>query len=208
MIDFLSNGYFEEIERIKNEIYEKNLVTEENFIYASNGAKWTFQKWANRYVRTAIANDLLNRALNDFKEYDVELCFSSYLGDSSQLCINYQNKVYTTQPSDNDKYTWIEYALWRNGGGLIHPNCRHHIDPYFPGITEMPKNEPKKDIKAEQEARDEYLRVKNQRDKYYRRYKKSKEIGLENNSEKLYTDWNKRLKDLNYKPQDRAFKDF
>jgi hypothetical protein len=78
---------------------------------------------------------MLDSVLDDAKEYDQNLMKINYNTIASPLCINRQNKVYwTIKPEGN--YTELDPELWRNGGGLFHPNCRHYIVAYFEGESD------------------------------------------------------------------------
>lgn len=192
---------------IRNLVVENMVINADNFIYDSIGRRWTFENWLRRSFRTAIANDLLNNSMNLMNMYNVELCFSSYLGDSSKLCVNYQNRVYTVKEEISSRYSTIESALWRHGGGLIHPNCRHTIEPYFKGITELDESNPlsKGEINKNYKDRQNYLAY----DRNYRKYKKNSDLekfsGINNKKNNMKAkEWRRRRNNIK-PPSDSAF---
>lgn len=166
-------------ESIRSEALEAGYLTQDSYVIYRNGARHTLENYATMSFRTAIANDLLDNTLNDMVTFDVELCFSSFLPDSSNLCLNWQNRIYTVEDVKS-KYTWINNALWRNGGGLIHYNCRHAIEPYFEGITELDElNVNDTAVSRNYQNRQTWLRYNNQYKKYSNQAYKADLAGLD-----------------------------
>ncbi len=145
--------YYEQIVQSVGVDYVSNEV---NYVLDSAGRSWTLESWASRAFRTAVANDLLDSALNLADEFDQNLMYSTHVSDSSKLCKDWQNRIYWTK-SPYKNYVNLEKSLWRGGGGLIHPNCRHKIHPYFEE-SELEKDVPSdKQVTANNKKREKYL---------------------------------------------------
>lgn len=50
------------------------------------------------------------------------------------------------------KYAKLSDAMtWKNGQGLFHPNCKHSVSIYIPGVTTPPPKRTKEEIAKEQD---------------------------------------------------------
>jgi hypothetical protein len=196
----------EEIELLKKEILEevitKGLVIN-NFIYDGAGRKYTLDSWINRALRISIANDLFDNTISLGKEVFQEEYLISAVSDCSNLCIKYQNNVYSTNV--NSKYPLLDNILFKNGGGLLHPNCRHIIDPYFEGLTEKWDVPSESTIKKNSDNRAEWMKCNNNYKKYSKIAEEQEKIGIDNSKYKSKAnEWLKR-RELLPNPNDSAF---
>lgn len=206
MIEFMTE---EELKKARDkiilDIVGRNIVDSDNIVRDSLGRAWTLKDWASREFKTSIANDLLDNTLNLMKEYEYDLVFVSYLGDSSDLCSDYQNKVYSIS-GNSEKYPPLDDALWENGGGLLHPNCRHFIDPYFPGETKLENDtQGKKEINKQKEIRNNFVNTSKQVEKWEQKLARAKitNIDVKKYEQKVEV-WNDRLSKLP-QPNDASF---
>ena len=46
--------------------------------------------------------------------------------------------------------TLSKAMTWKNGQGLFHPNCRHSVSVWLPGISGKPKKKSKAEIEEQQ----------------------------------------------------------
>lgn len=80
-------------------------------------------------VVVAFLQDLSYNFFENAIENKQNLVYTNYFDDCSPLCIDYQNDVfYTIRPESG--YRYFREALWENGGGIGHPNCRHIFSPF------------------------------------------------------------------------------
>lgn len=201
---FPSEEDFEEfVDKAVEYVLRSQIINGINYITDRAGRRWLLEKWTTRALRTAIANDLLENTLKLGEEYDQDLYFSSYLFDSSNLCLNYQNKIYSKK---GERYPLLSSALWKNGGGLLHPNCRHLIEPYFEGLTDMEENTiDNEEVKENYYKRQEFLKYQNNYRKYKQKARISKELGLDDTKYRAKArEWQKRKNKLP-KPFDSAY---
>lgn len=197
--------YKEKLKSIRDYVIYTHIVSESNTILDSIGRAYQLHTWTNRAIRTSIANELLDNTLATVDEYGHDLVYSSYLTDSSDLCLNYQNEIFSRTGLDK-KYPPLDPALWRNGGGLIHINCRHRISVYIKGLSELEKEIPLADVKKNQKAREEYLRIRNQKNKWVKKQKELNELGIKNKKvDAKAREWRNRLNKFQPKPDDKAF---
>lgn len=198
-------AYNEFLKTIEEVVINQKVINKSNIVVDSGGYSMTFATWSTRFLRTAIANDLLDNTFSVLQSLEHDLVFSSYLLDSSKLCINFQNKIFSVS-GKNEKYGPLEPALWRGGGGLIHPNCRHSIDPYFPGYTELEENTVSdKQVTKNQENRDEWLYNNRNYKKYKKKAFEQDEIGLDSSKNKAKAEEWLRRRDSGPNPLDSAF---
>lgn len=167
------NSYSEYLE-FKNKVVEgivdNGIINEDNTVSTPSGDRWKLEAYVNATLKNAIANDLINNTLKDFAANKLEFCYSTYRWNSSDLCLPWQNRVYTVGPGYGE-FDSIEMALWRNGGGLLHPNCYHSIYPYIPGVTKI-ENNPLPDSKIKENYKNSQNKQYNTRqyDKWNKRY--------------------------------------
>jgi hypothetical protein len=196
----------EELDALKKEIYEevatKGLLIN-NFILDGAGRKYEFETWLNRSLRISIANDLFDNTINLGAEVGQSEYLISAVSDCSNLCINYQNNIYSTD--SKSKYPPLNSTLFKNGGGLLHPNCRHTIDPYFEGVTERWDVPNQSEIKKNSENRAEWLKCNNNYIKYSKVAEAQKELGFDNSGYlRKSNEWLARRNNLP-NPRDSAF---
>lgn len=210
-IDELPSGFIDQdeylakLEEIREYVIYTHVVSAANTIADSIGRAYQLKTWTNRTIRTTIANDLMDNTLSQMEEYGHDLVFSSYLTDSSVLCQPWQNHIYSKNGTSNI-YQPLYDALWRNGGGLIHPNCRHRLSPWIEGLSELEQEIPLAEVKANQKAREEYLRIRNQKQKWEKKQRELNALGINNKKVNQKTrEWRNRLNKFQPKPQDIAF---
>lgn len=107
-----------------------------------NGKQWDIAVYAEMATRTAMAHAHVQGHINRMVQQGRDLVIVSHHSEPSDLCAPHEGKVYSI--SGNDKrYKALSWAI---ADGLFHPNCRHTINAYIEGLTEVPK------IKADPEG--------------------------------------------------------
>ena len=88
-------------------------------------------------TQNEIIDIMLDDAFTNLAEYEEYLVKVSHNAKASPLCIHRQGKVYwVNQPVEG--YDELDPELFKNGGGLFHPHCRHNMSIYFPGYSDEP----------------------------------------------------------------------
>lgn len=151
----LKNDYYHMLNTANQEVvtnyykmYQNMLLNPDKFdiLYLTNQAYKVLDK--TRYVDYTSYVDTLTRyysiqeALYNINQnmdmFNLDLVAVSYHGDASELCVPWQNKVYS-RSGTSLKYPPFEPAKWGSGGGLFHPNCRHNVHVFTEGFSTLPK---------------------------------------------------------------------
>lgn len=197
--------YYDFVKDVRDEV-QNDLAGDDLKVLDSAGRAWSIVNWTRRAVRMSVASDLMSNTLNVCEQYGHDLVFSSYVGDSSNLCLPWQNRVYSIS-GQHYHYTFLQQALWPRGG-LFHPNCRHTIEPYFEGQTELDNTNPPKidTIKEKYNKRQEWLKANQNFEKYRDAGKLKQAAGLDYTKEyDLMKKWENRRNAAEYDFTDAAF---
>ena len=102
-----------------------------------------------------------------------------------ELCVPWQgliliDDVYSGGSKEDGGYPLLSDAMAR---GLLHPNCRHNLSTYFPGITTLPKIPNSKQAlrNADREQKQRYI------ERMIRRYKRLAEGAADLRDKEDYT---------------------
>ena len=145
-----------------------------NCIEYSNGRRVNIADYVRMVLRTTSTRAALQGKSERFKAQGYDTVLVSSYGMCSKTCLPWQGRVYIndafmdwqgeTKYEGDVKYGRSEYCgKWfpllssAIGEGLFHPNCRHSINLYIDGVTELPEPMDNEDIerryKEEQELR-------------------------------------------------------
>lgn len=145
-----------------------------NCIEYSNGRRVNIADYVRMVLRTTSTRAALQGKSERFKASGYDTVLVSSYGMCSKTCLPWQGRVYIndafmdwqgeTKYEGDVKYGRSEYCgKWfpllssAIGEGLFHPNCRHSINLYIDGVTELPEPMDNEDIerryKEEQELR-------------------------------------------------------
>lgn len=198
--------YAEFVRQVRDEV-QNDIADEDLKVRDSAGKAWTIVNWTRRAVRMSVAADLLSNTLSVCESYGHDTVFSSYLGDSSDLCRPWQNRIYSISGRWSSSFPPLDKALWPTGG-LFHPNCRHVIEPYFEGYTQLDTKQPAQSdiIKKKYEQRQQWLRTNRNYEKYRDAGLVKKAAGLDYTKEyNLMRKWQKLRNNTGYDFADVAF---
>ncbi|WP_439662862.1 phage minor capsid protein [Lentzea sp. HUAS TT2] len=132
-----------------------------------SGRAWNLASYTEMAVRTATARAWNDGHLARMEQLGVELVTVSNTTDGCELCSVWQGKILardgdagprtvenelTGEPVEVDVAATVEQA---RAAGLFHPNCRHTLLPYLPGVTRLA--EPAEHDQAAEDER-EHLR--------------------------------------------------
>lgn len=131
-----------------------------NCIEYSDGRRVNIASYAEMALRTASQRATFMADGEKRDRWGIHTIFVSAHANACDLCIPWQGKVLIddvysagSRPKDGN-YPLLSEAI---EAGLLHPNCRHTLASYFPGITQLPKvpdeAEARKNYEAEQKQR-------------------------------------------------------
>ncbi|MBS4958276.1 MAG: capsid protein [Clostridium sp.] len=116
-----------------------------NSIEYKNGARVNIASYAEMCLRTASHRATLLGEGKKRDEYGIHLIVVSAHGNTCRMCEPWQGMILIddifSHPSKEYvqehkvKYKLLSEAIEK---GLLHPNCRHTLTTYFPGITRLP----------------------------------------------------------------------
>lgn len=127
--------------------------------------------------KNEIINNMLDAEMEALEEYGHNLVKINFNSTCSPMCINRQNRIYWVKTNDPN-YSPLDPELFKNGGGLFHPHCRHYIVAYFEGETDpvvspVDKQEVANNYKVDQQIKYQ----KRTRQKYRKRMAQAKAVG-------------------------------
>ena len=172
----------------------------EKFIPDKLGRMYAFDYWLERAYKYSLNFDLLDYQENLWNENDIDLVVVSSVPDPSPLCIERQGKIYAVGDKKFKNYKPLNPELYKNGGGLLHYNCRHSINAYEPGFSEPPEQSGLTKLEEQKlyEKRKRYMSLTNQK------YKLEQQLALNTNEEEQKKIKN-RIKKINEKLEKNNF---
>lgn len=172
-----------------------------NSVQYKNGAMVNIASYAEMALRTASHRATLLGEGKKRDEYGIHLVVVSAHANTCPKCEPWQGKVLIDDVFSHGTKLDGDYPLLSEAiaAGLLHPNCRHSITTFFPGITNLPKvPDGKEAIKLyEAEQKQRYL------ERQIRKYKRLAQGSVDEDNKQIaerklkqYTrDINKLLKD-------------
>jgi len=116
----------------------------------SDGKRVNIASYAEMALRTANHRAYLMGEGKKRQELGLSLVVVSAHATACELCVPWQglviiDDVYSGGKKEDGPYRLLSTAMEE---GLMHPNCRHNLSTYFPGITTLPKvPDPEKALK-------------------------------------------------------------
>ena len=106
-----------------------------------NGARVNIASYAEMCLRTANHRATLLGEGKKRDEYGVYTVVVSAHANTCKMCEPWQGKVLIDDVFSHGTKLDGDYPLLSEAvtAGLLHPNCRHSITTFFPGITNLPK---------------------------------------------------------------------
>ena len=106
-----------------------------------NGNKVNIASYAEMALRTANHRSYLMGEGKKRQEIGIPFVVVSAHATSCELCVPWQgliliDDVYSGGKKEDGPYPLLSEAMEE---GFLHPNCRHNLSTYFPGITTLPK---------------------------------------------------------------------
>lgn len=135
-----------------------------NCVEYKDGKRVNIASYAEMALRTASQRATFLGEGSKRDEWGIYTVVVSAHANTCEKCLPWQGKILIddifSHPSkeyleeNKGKYKLVSEAI---DAGLLHPNCRHTLTTYFPGITQVPKAQDEEEAlsnyKAEQEQR-------------------------------------------------------
>lgn len=164
----------------------------------SDGKKVNIASYAEMALRTANHRAYLMAEGKKRQEMGLYLVVVSAHATACELCVPWQGKiiiddVYGGGSKEVGDYPLLSEAMEAN---FLHPNCRHNLSTYFPGITTMPKVPDMEDVE------ENYKREQQQRhiERQIRKYKRLAEGSIDEENIKQYDskvkEWQKIMREF------------
>ncbi len=111
-----------------------------NSITYKDGKQVNISSYAEMCLRTASQRATFLGEGKKRDEYGIHLVVVTAHANTCKMCEPWQGKVliddiFSHGTKDDGDYPLLSEAL---GKGFLHPNCRHTLATYFPGITRLP----------------------------------------------------------------------
>ena len=150
----------------------------------SDGKKVNIASYAEMALRTANHRVYLMAEGKKRQEMGLYLVVVSAHTTSCELCVPWQGEIIIDDVYGGGSKKVGDYPLLSEAmeEGLMHPNCRHNLSTYFPGITTLPK------VPDEEKALQNYKREQQQRhiERQIRKYKRLAEGSIDEENRKKY----------------------
>ncbi|BFH66002.1 hypothetical protein J27TS7_08470 [Paenibacillus dendritiformis] len=188
------------IDAATKEFLEKGI----DCITYSNGRRATIPAYAEMALRTASQRATFLGEGKKRDEWGVYTVVMSAHDNCSPWCMPYQgtvmiDDVYTAISKDqaaglsrDTGYTLLSEAMRE---GAFHPNCRHTLATYFPGVTRLPPHVDEETAKRNYEAEQRQRYIERQ----IRRYKRLEAGSIDDANRSRYKakvqEWTERLKE-------------
>ncbi|WP_434419765.1 phage minor capsid protein [Tissierella praeacuta] len=136
----------------------------------SDGKKVNIASYAEMALRTTNHRAYLMGEGKKRQEIGIPFVVASAHATACELCVPWQGKIliddiYSSGKKEDGSYPLLSEAMEK---GFLHPNCRHNLSTYFPGITTLPK------VPDEERALENYKYEQQQRyiERQIRKYKR------------------------------------
>lgn len=164
----------------------------------SDGKKVNIASYAEMALRTANHRAYLMAEGKKRQEMGLYLVVVSAHATACELCVPWQgliiiDDVYGGGSKEVGDYPLLSEAM---EAGLLHPNCRHNLSTYFPGITTLPE------IPDGEKALEYYKAEQQQRyiERQIRKYKRLAEGSIDEENRRKYNakvrEWQKIMREF------------
>ena len=150
----------------------------------SDGKKVNIASYAEMALRTANHRAYLMAEGKKRQEMGLYLVVVSAHATACELCVPWQGEIIIDDVYGGGSKAVGNYPLLSEAmeDGLMHPNCRHNLSTYFPGITTLPE------IPDGEKALEYYKAEQQQRyiERQIRKYKRLAEGSIDEENRKKY----------------------
>jgi hypothetical protein len=100
----------------------------------ANNRNWSLSAYVEMAVRTSSQRAYNVSHLARMQSLGIDLFTVTDDGHPCPLCAPWQGKILSAEPDSRADATIADAT----GAGLFHPNCKHTLVAYFPGVTDIP----------------------------------------------------------------------
>lgn len=123
----------------------------------SRGREWDLRSYAEMATRSAVGRAAIQAHSDRLGAAGVDLVLVSQSPEECPKCRPWERKILTRDGPAGARDIELEHATEdgemvtvhvagsldeARGAGLLHPNCRHNISAYLPGVSRVPKPQP------------------------------------------------------------------
>lgn len=123
----------------------------------SRGRAWDMRSYVEMSTRSALGRAAIEAHSDRLGDAGIELVIVSQAAEECPLCRPWERKILARTGSTGAREVQMEHATddgemvtvrvagslpEARAAGLMHPNCRHSISIYLPGVTKMPEPHP------------------------------------------------------------------
>lgn len=168
-----------------------------------NGRRVNITSYAEMALRTASQRATFMGEGQQRTKWGVHTVVVSAHASACELCLPWQGKILIddvyAQGKPTGQYPLLSQAM---KAGLFHPNCRHLISTYFPGITSLPKPIDEETARRNYEAEQKQRYIERQIRKWKRREAGSLDPANQEKARDKVKEWQNRMRDhLEENPQ-------
>ncbi|MFD6415994.1 phage minor capsid protein [Streptomyces sp. NPDC060194] len=151
------------------------------------GRSWDMRSYVEMATRSVVGRAAVDAHTDRLGAAGVELVMVSEAPEECPLCRKWEGKILTRAGAPGERTLRLEHAVRdgetvtvevagslteARGGGLFHPNCRHDVLAYLPGVTRRPPATPARGT-YEQSQKQRYL------ERQIRAWKRREAAGLD-----------------------------
>lgn len=107
-----------------------------------SGREWSMSAYTEMAVRTAATRAFNDSHLQRFHAIGVDYFSVPEHENPCPLCFPWQHKILTDGPNPNPDVHTDGTLAEAIAAGLFHPNCRHTLIPFFPGVSKLSPPKP------------------------------------------------------------------
>ncbi|MEU9557986.1 phage minor capsid protein [Streptomyces fumanus] len=136
-----------------------------------SGRSWELRSYVEMATRSAVGRAALEAHTDRLAAYGVDLVLVSQAPEECKLCRPWERTILVRTGAPGARDVEVEHATEdgetvtvrvagslpeARAAGLQHPNCRHTVSAYLPGVTRIPKAQPSRGT-YEDSQRQRYL---------------------------------------------------
>ncbi|MFI0268573.1 phage minor capsid protein [Streptomyces luteogriseus] len=136
-----------------------------------SGRSWELRTYTEMATRSAVGRAAVEAHSDRLGAAGVELVIVSQAPEECEQCRPWERKILTRTGAPGERAVQVEHATEdgemvtvevagslpeARGRGLMHPNCRHTVSAYLPGVSRVPKVQPSRGT-YEDSQRQRYL---------------------------------------------------
>ncbi|MEV8600451.1 phage minor capsid protein [Streptomyces griseoviridis] len=172
------------------------------------GRSWELRSYVEMAMRSAVGRAAVEAHTDRLGDAGVELVIVSQAPEECPLCRPWERKILTRTGPGGARQVEVEHATEDDrivtvtvagslpearAAKLLHPNCRHTISAYLPGVSRVPKAQPSRGT-YEDTQRQRYL------ERQVRAWKRREAVALEEKDTKVararVREYQKRIREL------------